>query len=407
MKLLVVAHGAPSLGSGARVRNYHLLQALSQAHDISLLIVADDAAEETQRAHPLREMVEAVYVTRALPGRFKRIYQLAALLFRRPSIMWRYSPPTAGVVIRRLLRQGQFDAVLFESVITAGHRLPPEVRVIVDEHNLEYELLERSAEFIPSHSRKLHYQQEAAALRNVELNILGRADLALVTSERERVFLSGALPGASVRVIPNGVDTRAYKPDERRMPVPGRIVFTGSMDYHPNEQAALYFAEQCWSRVRAQAPDATWTIVGRNPSPAVQRLASLPGVTVTGTVPLTQPYLAEACVTIAPLLVGSGTRLKLLEALAMGNAVVSTSVGYEGLDLTPGVDLLVADDPAEFAAQVTRLLRDETLRAQLGAHGRETVVRHYSWDHVGGLLLDTLSRLEMLERERHVVLADS
>ncbi|HET9109727.1 MAG TPA: glycosyltransferase [Ktedonobacterales bacterium] len=407
MKLLVVAHNAPSLDTGAGKRNYHLLDALSRAHDVSLLVIADDPALESQRARALDGIVAAVYVTPALPRPFKRLYQALALLVEQPSIIWRYSPPSARRRLRQLLAEQGFDAVLFESVITAGHHLPPGVRMIIDEHNIEYELLERSAEQSHLASRRLHYVREAAALKRAELRSWARADLILVTSERERALLSSELPDAPARVIPNGVDTAAFAPGERQTMTPGRVVFTGSMDYHPNEQAALFFAEQCWPAIRAQVPDATWHVVGRNPSPAVQALAKLPSVTVTGSVPETQPYLAEACVAIAPILVGSGSRLKILEALAMGKALVSTSVGYEGLDLTPGKHLLVADDGPQFAAEVIRLLRDGGLRAQLGAAGRDIAQRRYDWERIGDLLRASVAQMNEQVRERHVVLADS
>lgn len=407
MKLMVVTHNVPSLDSGAHIRNYYLLTALSRAHDVSLLVISDDTALDALQAHALEGVTKAIYMTAVLPGHFKRLYQLVALLVRQPSVMWRYSPPGAKRLLRRLISEQRFDAVLFESAVTAGHKLPAHVRMIIDEHNLEYELLERSAEASESISRRLHYRNEAAALKRAELKILGRADLILMTSEREDELLHRELPQALVRVIPNGVNITAFAPDERRPKIPGRVVFTGSMDYHPNEQAVLYFAEYCWPLIRARASEATWHIVGRNPSRSVQKLADRAGVTVTGSVPETQPFIADACVAIAPILVGSGTRLKILEAMAMGTAVVSTSVGCEGLELTPGSDLVVADNPAEFADEVVRLLHNEKARAQIGARGRETVVRQYSWEHVGDLLVDALGRLDELERERHVVLADS
>lgn len=406
MKLLVVAHNAPSPDTGAGKRNYHLLDALSRAHDVSLLIIADEPALESRRARALDGMVEAVYVTPAAPRPFKRLYQALALLVRQPSIIWRYSPPSAHWRLRRLLAEQDFEAVLFESVITAGHQLPPGVRMMIDEHNIEYELLERSAEQAPSASRRLHYAREAAALKRAELRAWARADLILVTSERERELLLHELPGARARVIPNGVDTTAFAPDVRQAVTPGRVVFTGSMDYHPNEQAALFFAERCWPAIREQVPDATWYVVGHNPSPAVRALADLPGVMVTGSVPETQPYLAEASVAIAPILVGSGTRLKILEALAMGKAMVSTSVGYEGLDLTPGEHLLVADDGQRFVGEVIRLLRDDDLRLRLGAAGREIAQRRYDWERIGDLLRASVAQVDEQVGERHVILAD-
>ncbi|HEY7976403.1 MAG TPA: glycosyltransferase, partial [Ktedonobacterales bacterium] len=234
--------------------------------------------------------------------------------------------------------------------------------------------------------RRLHDQRESDALRRMELATLGGADLVVVTSERERVALETLLPGRRICVVPNGVDVERFAPGSVTDEIAGRVVFTGSMDYHPNEQAARFFAEQCWPIIRRARPDATWFVVGANPPASVRRLADAPGVTVTGSVPETRSYLAQAQVAIAPLLVGGGTRLKILEALAMGKAMVSTGIGYEGLRLVPDEHLLIADAPEAFAQAVIRALDDASLRARLGAAGREVVVREYSWEQSGSIL---------------------
>ena len=162
----------------------------------------------------------------------------------------------------------------------------------------------------------------------------------------------------------------------------------------PNEQAARFFAEQCWPLIRAARPDATWTIVGANPPASVARLADeANGIIVTGSVPDTRPYIARAQVAIAPLLVGGGTRLKILEALAMGKAMVSTSLGAEGLDLVADEHLLIADEPSAFAQATLRALDTADLRARLGAAGREAVVRQYSWERSGRALREALALL--------------
>ena len=177
--------------------------------------------------------------------------------------------------------------------------------------------------------------------------------------------------------------------------VDGRIVFTGSLEYYPNVDAVLFFAKNCWPRIRAKLPGAIWQIVGKNPLPEVKRLAELPGVHVAGSVEDTRPYIASSQVAIAPLAIGSGTRLKILEAFAMRKAVVSTSIGCEGLMIEPGKHLLVADQPEAFADAVIDLLGNRRLRQELGSAGRNLVESSYSWQQSSNRLLAILDKLSL------------
>ena len=308
MHILVVMRNAPTPTIGVHTRNLAMLRALCQVSQVTLLIVADDVSVETEIARALADQVAGVRVVPAAPFKLKRLYQLAGVLLKHPSIVWRYSSPALGRALHELLAQGAYDAVYFEGIMVAGHASELCARVIIDEHNLEWELLQRSAQRAPTRLRRVFNQRESDALRRVELATLGRADLVVVTSERERVILEDLLPKTTVAVAPNGVDTGVFSPQGASAEIPGRIVYTGAMNYHPNEQAALMFAEQCWPAIRSARPDATWYIVGANPPASIWRLAELPGVTVTGAVPETRSYLAAAQVTLAPLLVGGGTQ---------------------------------------------------------------------------------------------------
>src|SRR5206468_2859821 len=191
--------------------------------------------------------------------------------------------------------------------------------------------------------RKWYYWWESRKIRPVELERCRSAHGVLVTSEREASLLKSLLPNTMLAVVPNGVDTEAFQQPNQQPEIPDRIIYTGAMDSYPNVDAVLYFARECWPRIQSKVTTATWQIVGRNPPPVVQDLAKLPGISVVGSVPDVKPYLAAATVAIAPLLIGSGTRLKILEAFAMGKAVVSTSLGCEGLACVSGRDLMVAD----------------------------------------------------------------
>jgi glycosyltransferase involved in cell wall biosynthesis len=181
-----------------------------------------------------------------------------------------------------------------------------------------------------------------------------------------------------VVVIPTGVDTTYFAPStvaER----PRHLVFSGSMDWLPNEDGMLYFVHEILPLIRQQEPSVTVTIVGRSPTPSVARLASDAGIEVTGRVDDVRPYLAAAAVYIVPLRIGGGTRLKIFEAMSMGKAVVSTTVGAEGLPVTAGEHLRLADDPDEFAGAVVHLLRSPIERAQLGTRARHLVATTYDW----------------------------
>jgi len=395
MNTLLVMRNAPTPTTGANMRNLALLRALCQISAVSLLIIADDVAQETALAQAVQPLVAALEVVPAARARLKRLYQLVGLALDRPSMLWLNSSAAAATALDHMLVNGAFDVVYCEGIAVTGHAPHSGPALVIDEHNLEWELLERSAGQADSALRRLQNARESRALRRYELETLGRADLVIVTSERERDALAELLPGRRVCVVPNGVDIERFAPAAAREEIAGRVVFTGTMDYHPNEQAARFFAEQCWPLVRAARPDATWAIVGANPPASVTRLAdAAAGIIVTGSVPATRPYIAQAQVTIAPLLVGGGTRLKVLEALAMGKAMVATSLGAEGLELIPDEHLLIADQPAAFAQAVVRALDDADLRARLGAAGRETVVRQYSWESSGRALQQAMGALE-------------
>jgi glycosyltransferase involved in cell wall biosynthesis len=175
--------------------------------------------------------------------------------------------------------------------------------------------------------------------------------------------------------------------------VPNRLVFTATMNYGPNAEAAIHFATHIWPQVRAAIPDATLKIVGHGPPAPVRQLGQRPGITVTGSVPDVRPYLASAQAVVVPLRIGGGTRLKIVEALAMAKPVVTTTLGAEGLAVEPGRHLLIADDPDAFASDVIALLRDPARRASLAHAGRALVEERYDWGAIGAQLDDALHHL--------------
>jgi sugar transferase (PEP-CTERM/EpsH1 system associated) len=387
MKILIVARSLPRPTWGAGTRNYHLLRTLASKHDVSLLALVDEHERERSAAAHLLPHTHVVRQVDVPPTGSRRFDQIRALATGRSFYLDSHTVPSAQTALDDELARHVYDAVLFEGLFVSGYRVPPHIRIILDEHNIEHELLWRSYQYARGLARRGFNWLEYRRVRPREIAWCRRADLVLVTSEREQALLHALMPEKNVQVVPNGVDIEAFAPDVSVAESAGRVIFTASFDYYPNVQGALHFAEQTWPLVRTAIPQATWHLVGRNPPPEIVRLGALPGVTVTGSVPAVQPYLAAAQVAIVPLLTGAGTRLKILEALALRRAVVSTSLGCEGIDCVPGRDLIVADEPRAFAEAIVSLLNDKSRRVSLGAAGRALVEERYSWEHCGQQLL--------------------
>lgn len=399
MNLLVVCANLPQPIGGANARNYHLLKALASQHTISLLaLVNTDEEAVLASSSSLKNLVQRLQVViRPLP-RSKRWEQLLTSLGMKSYLLQLFQYAELQETLDYMIADNHYDSVLFESMFVAGYQLPSHTRIIIDQHNIEYELLQRT--YLHGHDliRKWYNWQECRQVRQAEIERCSRADMALVTSGRDREALKGLLqsnPNApAIEVVPNGVDIDFFVNEEAIQEVEHRIVFTGTMDYYPNSNAVVYFARHCWPLIQAKIPDATWQIVGRNPPREVRQLGNLKGVTVTGTVPDIRPHLSAAAVAIVPLQIGSGTRLKILEAFAMRRAAVSTSIGCEGLAVANGTHLLVEDDPEAFAQGVVMLLQNPEMRNSLGNAGRSLVETEYSWQQVGTRLLHILEEKE-------------
>jgi glycosyltransferase involved in cell wall biosynthesis len=207
-------------------------------------------------------------------------------------------------------------------------------------------------------------------------------DLVACASEVDRDLMEGICPGLSAGVIPNGVDTQLYQPNHE-VEEETTIIYTGSMDWFPNEDAAIYFIEEILPAIQTRYSNLKFYVVGQSPTERLKRYGNRPGVVVTGRVDDVKPYFARATVYVVPLRIGGGTRLKILEALAMGKAVVSTSVGAEGLNLTAGDGIMIADEPAKFADGVFQLMEDKSMRRELGENGRRRVKTEYDWRRIG------------------------
>jgi glycosyltransferase involved in cell wall biosynthesis len=246
---------------------------------------------------------------------------------------------------------------------------------------VEHLILKRLAAMQDRFWRRALLGIEWRKMRRYEAWICRRARLTVAVSREDRDLLGAGAPGAPIREVPTGVDTGYFRPNGTPE-APVELVFTGSMDWHPNEDAIRYFISDILPAIRREVPEAALTVVGRNPSGALKLAAAEARVRVTGTVEDVRPYIDAAAVYVVPLRIGGGTRLKVFEALSMGKAVVSTTVGVEGLPLVPGEHYLKADDPAAFASAVAGLLRDPLRRRALGRAGQGLVLEHFAWPQV-------------------------
>jgi polysaccharide biosynthesis protein PslH len=382
----------PTWGFGMRV--YQLLRHLARRHSVSLLTYATE--QDAYRVAAIEELGVGVHtVPPAHPeGGSMRRAQLAALLSPTSYQTRQLRTRAMQRALDRLLASETFDAIQVESSPMAGFALGARTPLILDEHNIEYELLYRIGREERSPIRKLYNWIEYKKLRREEHRCWQRSAACILTSPREEEILRAQLPAKSTLVVPNGVDVEYFRPSDV-VPRPDSIVFTGLMRYRPNADAVVYFARDIFPLIRRTRPQATFTIVGSGVPPEVARLAG-PGVTVTGWVPDVRPYIAQSTVFAVPLRMGSGTRLKVLEGLATGKAMVSTALGCEGIAVHDGEHLVIADDPADFAAAILRLFDERRLGADLGRQGRALVEQQYGWDSVVRPLDDFYA--DMIER---------
>lgn len=382
---------------GAAIRNWNLMAQLAQRHDIDLLtFVGEREGGGTARGKSDDPWRTAVMVP--APRRsWRRRLRTLALSDRADMADRLWSPPFARCLRERLAREA-YDIVQGEGVELARYLLllpqllpPPRPRplLVFDCHNAEYVLqrraaatdLRRTRRWLPAGYSLVQWQR----LRRFERQALRACDLAACVSETDAQALQVLAPERPLVIAPNGVDTAYYSPEgmPRQLPRFG-LVFSGTLDYRPNVDAVGWFIEQVWPLLRAgetgrRGGALRLALVGRNPTPEITRLVLRDGVAVTGSVADDRPYFAGATVYILPMRYGGGVRLKLLNALAMGGAIVATRAGCEGVPVRDGEQLLLADTAEDFAAAIERLLADPPLRARLGAAGRAFVQRHYDW----------------------------
>ena len=371
---------------GGSVRIFHLIRQLARWHNVHLLSFREErGAGDPKGLEPICKSVTLIprYVAN------KRRQQFTSLLSTR-SFQWKFHHSDAlQVALDRLVREQTIDLILVEFSQMAGYQFPTGVPVVLDEHNVEFDLLDRMAARESSVVRKFFNSVEAKKFRREEIAACRVAALTLVTSERDGDLLRQHAPRLRTATITNGVDCDQFaRPAGPRKP--DTAVFVGATHYFPNEEGVLYFLREVFPRIKEKQSRFRFTVVGGKPPMSIVQLQS-DAVQVTGYVNDVRPFMWESSVFVVPLRMGGGTRFKIVEAFAAGIPVVSTRLGAEGIPVEDGRELLLADTPAEFAAAVLRVLANPGLAESLAQAGHEYVRRNFDWSVIGEKLNNELA----------------
>jgi glycosyltransferase involved in cell wall biosynthesis len=392
MKLLWVKAGKLlPVDTGGKIRSYNILRHLAKKHEVTLLSYYGGARDAVYEAAIVEQLPGAQTICTAAPeGTLRQSLDYMWQVFARaPYAVQKFTHPEVRRTVAQWFAEKRFEVAVCD-FLSASLNFPELLTTpcVLFQHNVETVLWKRMAETERAPWRKLSYSIEAAKMARYEKNALGRFSRVIAVSAQDKQEMLKLDPDCRITVVPTGVDTQLYQvaPSvEGDAPI---IVFTGSMDWEPNIDAMEYFCREIWPTVLSAIPQARFQIVGRNPHARVKRLAS-DSVEVTGKVPSVSDYLRAATVVIVPLRIGGGTRLKIFEAMATGKAVVSTSIGAEGLDVKHGRDLLIADTPATFATGILEIASNREIRRKYERAAAALAAR-YDWSEIAAAFANVL-----------------
>lgn len=401
MRILIIADISPyPLTSGDRIREYNLIRRVADQHEVWLAVILENPSDQEGIAHlsSFCAGVEYAYIQRHHP-----IYHIPGLLkyalAGKPlELKFRHSAELAGK-IKRMTQENHFDIVMIINSHTA-----PYLEVIATGNgsknvmmleNIEFAQYESLSRIEPRLVNKIRAWLNWRMMQRWEPNYLEKFDRSITVSVNDRDILSAANPALKIDVIPNGVDVHQYKMLTNAEDAHS-LLFIGKMSYTPCSDAAVYFYREIFPLIQKQHEDTDLWIVGREPP---QEVLDLNGkrVHVTGWVEEVVPYYQRSKVCVVPLRAGGGTRLKILEAMALGRPVVATTIGCEGLDVTDGVNIMIADRPEEFAAKTLRLLDDAELYQMIAQNARRLVEEQYDWDILADRLIKIFEEVHSCE----------
>ncbi|HKK21281.1 MAG TPA: glycosyltransferase family 4 protein, partial [candidate division Zixibacteria bacterium] len=379
---------------GKRIRTFNLVRELSRAHTVSYLAYGDDASEAAGFLRQNNINTFAVPAPDRRQSGIRFYLKLLANLFSNyPYIVTSHYTAAFQSRLNELVEQEKFDLIICEWTPYAQFikDITNSFKVIVA-HNIESTIWERYERNESNPLKKLYIGIQYRKVLAFERACFAWADGATAVTQQEAKTIKSFGTPYQPTVIDNGVDTEYFAPRQTQIN-PCSIVFTGSMDWRPNQDAAIFFATEILPLLKKEQPEIQAVFVGRNPPKQIVDLGKIDGITITGTVDDVRDYIASAAVYIVPLRIGGGSRLKILEAMAMQKPVVSTSVGAEGLEVTDRKDILLVDGPEKFAQSVLSCMRDEALSVRIAESGRQLVLDRYRWQQLGKKFSDYLQEL--------------
>lgn len=399
LKILFVSLAMPfPPTNGQRLRNWALLRGLVEEGNEITLVSFAEPHEDSGSLEQLRMLcsgIECVPLPLTAAGGGRKYWsRLRTLVSPLPHGVWRFQSEAMASEVRRRLERESYDLILCDDIYNLKNvPLDTAVPVLLNKHDLTHVILRRYLQYARNPFTCLYGWIEYWKLRRWEAKACSSTEGVLACSNVDRSVVSSLCPKARVQVVPNVVDTEHYTP--RREDDGRTLLYFGSMDWTPNLDAVDYFISDIYPRIRVQCPEARFVVAGHSPPKTfLRRFADVPGVEFTGRVPDMRPLIARAAVCVVPLRIGSGTRLKILEAAAMGKAIVSTAIGAEGLDFIDGREILLADAPEGLARATADLLGDGSRRRELGQAARLRAENQYSLHALRIAVRDALAVFE-------------
>jgi len=374
------------IDKGGKIRTYNMLKELKDEHHVTYLTLDDGSASAEERKRSTEYCHDLICIPHCRREKFTPGFYFELLLNlveSRPYAIKKYESAAMLRKIVELERRNCFDFIVCDFLAPAAN-VPRNLAspTILFQHNVEAMIWKRHYEIQTNLIKKVYLYNQWQKMRSFEQHMCRDFDCVIGVSAEDREQMKRDYGAQTVFDVPTGVDTDYFQP-RGVQPSAHSMVFTGSMDWLPNEDAIKYFMGAIMPLIKKKVPDATLTVVGRNPPPALVELSNEdPSLIITGRVEDVRPYIEESAAYIVPLRIGGGTRLKIFEAMAMERAVVSTTVGAEGLPVSNGIELLVADEPAAFANAVITLLTNSSYAVQLGQRAASIVRQNHGWRQV-------------------------
>lgn len=395
MKILFISHFLPYPPQGGSLqRSFNLLREISGSNEIYLLAINQKAIL------PNDEQINESVTALSTLCKYIRVFKVSSdysrvrwylLLFLNlfsssPYSVWKFRSKELIQEIRKLQGESKFDLIHMDTLDLAQYeKFLGNAHKVMNHHNIESALMIRRCQSEKNPLVRLYFYLQAQKLKQYEKKHVPLFDINLVVSSNDKKLLERNVPRARIHIVPNGTDIGYFRPNNQINL--RELVFAGGMNWYPNRDAMIYFCECIYPLIKCSVSDVVINIIGSSPPQKLLNLAEKDNsIKIYGFVEDIRPLLNQSTIYIVPIRVGGGTRLKILDAFACGKALVSTTVGCEGIEVTPDQDILIGDSPEEFAAQVIKLLNDSCLRAKLEINARRLVETKYSWQVIGGVL---------------------